>query len=291
MENEGTSGTGIEVENIHDPIPPETPAPGADDKKPTDAPPASEAEAQNSEDVDGKEATPEQREQQRESRRARANARKAADLAASQTEARMLREQIAKLEAQRSPPPADAEPKREDFDSLETYLEARADHRATQAASKVIEKDRTERQARETQARTVDADKRVAQEWEAREKAFRNDAKDYDDVVPLFVESELSDLDLSARRAILESDKGPAILYYLGKNEAEAERIAKLSPARQAAEIGKLEDKITPAKKTTTAPAPVSSVKGRSALNGYSENMNKAEFKAWSKAQGAKWAQ
>jgi hypothetical protein len=59
---------------------------------------------------------------------------------------------------------------------------------------------------------------------------------------------------------------GPEILYHLGQNPAEAKRIAQLSPLSQAKEIGKLEDKLSsnpPAKKTSSAPAPISPVNGK----------------------------
>ncbi|SNT33710.1 hypothetical protein SAMN06265795_12642 [Noviherbaspirillum humi] len=67
--------------------------------------------------------------------------------------------------------------------------------------------------------------------------------------------------------AILESDVGTKIAVHLTANPAEAERIANLSPARQAAEIGKLEAKLsaTPPKKPSNAPAPINPVAGKGA--------------------------
>jgi hypothetical protein len=63
---------------------------------------------------------------------------------------------------------------------------------------------------------------------------------------------------------IQESDMGPDIAYYLGKNTAEADRIARLSPFLQAKELGKLEAKlaatVTPPK-PSAAPAPISPIK------------------------------
>lgn len=65
-------------------------------------------------------------------------------------------------------------------------------------------------------------------------------------------------------KAITESPMGADIAYHLGKNLQEAERISKLSPYAMAAEIGKLELKISnPEKKTTKAPPPVNPVGGR----------------------------
>lgn len=62
---------------------------------------------------------------------------------------------------------------------------------------------------------------------------------------------------------IRESGIGPDIAYYLGSNPQEAHRISGLPPHLQAKEIGKLELRLEtnpPAKKTSTAPAPISPI-------------------------------
>lgn len=72
------------------------------------------------------------------------------------------------------------------------------------------------------------------------------------------------------RDTILESDTPVDLAYHLCKNVKEARRIASLSPARQAAEIGKLEDKLTaapPAKKPSAAPAPIEPVQANGGNN------------------------
>lgn len=263
----------------------ESPAHGADEQKPE---PAAAVEETTAEGEAVKVETDEQKAERRESRRSRARAREAAKLAEAQTEARMLRE---RLDSQTAKPVTEEEPKREAFDSLEDYHRALAKHEARLEARQTIETERKARQEQETKARTSETDRKIADAWSKGEEAFKKEAKDYDEVVAEFVESDLSDLDLSARRAILESDLGQRVLYHLAKNPDEAERIAKLSPTRQVIEIGKLEDKVVPQKKQTSAPAPVSQVKGRSTVVGYSDNMSDADFRAWSKANGARWAQ
>ena len=69
-------------------------------------------------------------------------------------------------------------------------------------------------------------------------------------------------------QSIQASDAGPDVLYYLGSNPKEADRIARLAPILQAKEIGKLEASLAsnpPVKKTSTAPAPIAPVTARSA--------------------------
>jgi hypothetical protein len=66
--------------------------------------------------------------------------------------------------------------------------------------------------------------------------------------------------------AIRAADNGPDVLYYLGSNPKEAERISRLPPAIQAKEIGKIEAKLDndpPVKKSSSAPAPISPVTAR----------------------------
>ena len=103
-ENESISGTGIEIPEVTDPILPQ-PAPGADEQKPkpTEGDDASEVvEAETTEQQEAKKQSKFQR---------RLDRQKSARVAA-ETETRLLREQLAKLEAK---PAAEAsgEPLRE----------------------------------------------------------------------------------------------------------------------------------------------------------------------------------
>ena len=61
-------------------------------------------------------------------------------------------------------------------------------------------------------------------------------------------------------QSIQSSDVGPDLLYWLGTNPKEADRISRLNPILQAKEIGKIEAGLAsnpPVKKTSTAPAPI----------------------------------
>lgn len=285
MTTDVINSTGIDPAVIADPIQP--PVADADEQKSEN--PVPETDEQNS----GSEETPEQKAERKESRRSRARAKDAARLASAETEARLLREQLDRLQAKQ--PQAETEPKREDFDTLEDYHKAIATHTAKEVARQTIETERKARQELEQKTRSENESKRVGESWNEREQAFMKEAKDYTEVLAPFLDArdgEINDLSQAAKDAILESKHGPQILYRLALDDAaEAERIAKLSPTRQVIEIGKLEDVVIPQKKVSSAPAPVSGVKGRSAVQGYSDNMSSAEFKAWSKTNGAKWAQ
>lgn len=90
--------------------------------------------------------------------------------------------------------------------------------------------------------------------------------------------------------ALLDSDVAPQLMAYMSNNPDEVARIAKLSDARQAAELGKLELKLSAAPKTTNAPPPISPVgaKGKAAAN--PSEMSMSEYKEWRAKQGARWA-
>ena len=71
--------------------------------------------------------------------------------------------------------------------------------------------------------------------------------------------------------SILDSDVGPQLAYHLAKHPDVAERLNAMTPVQAAREIGRLEAAVTgpvaaqptpPAKRTTTAPAPINPVRG-----------------------------
>lgn len=83
--------------------------------------------------------------------------------------------------------------------------------------------------------------------------------------------------------AILESDMGPDIAYYLGSNPDEAVRISRLSPQAQYRELGKLEAKLSAPKseKPTSAPPPIEPSGSRAKADKAPHEMSPSEFKAW----------
>ena len=134
-----------------------------------------------------------------------------------------------------------------DFESPEAYAEVLA-----------------ERKAEELLARREDARQQTAildayhdKEEEARAK--------YDDFEQVAYNPSLSISTVMAQ-AIQASDIGPELIYHLGANPKEAERIARLPAVLQAKEIGRLEATMAanpPVRKTSSAPAPIAPVTAR----------------------------
>lgn len=254
----------------------EQPAPLAEEPKaelPEGEQPEGEAKAETPE-------TPEAAEAKKQSKFQRRLERQKTARVAAETEARMLRERVAALEAAQAPKQRDEAPKREDFADDVAYLEARAEHAAKKATAEAREADRTANEGREKQTKQQAVETRIAEDWTKRETTFQATAKDYTDVVEPFVEDDLKHFSDGTKRLIVESEVGPQLLYHLATHPDDAERIADLSPLRQIAELGKLEDRMTkPVKQVSKAPAPINPVSaGRSGGKDISK-MSVAEYR------------
>ena len=182
----------------------------------------------------------------------------------AETREKVLREQYERPAPQQQQQPAQAQPaddgspKREQFSTYEDFIEAKATWRADKAADARTRQILEESEKSKTQRSQQEAQEKQDREFRAHIEAARDAIEDFDDVL----QDSDATLTEAMRAAILESgDKGPFIGYHLAKNPEEAARIAKLSPTRQAAEIVKLEEKVTkPVKAPSKAPAPISTV-------------------------------
>lgn len=169
-------------------------------------------------------------------------------------------------------PQTDAQPKREDFDSLEDYLDAKADWKVEQ---KLRERD-AKAQATERQRETRTQVEQNDRAWQERAAKAGERYADFEDVV--FGNEDL-EISPAMAAAIKVTENGVDIAYHLGKNPAEASRIAKLDPVAQVWELGKLSATLN-TKPVSKAPPPVEPVKaGRSASNDlYDPNLSTEQF-------------
>jgi len=138
-------------------------------------------------------------------------------------------------------------PSQEYFNSPEDYAEALAERKAEDLVAR--------REAAKQQ--TVLLEQYQTKEEEARDK--------YDDFEQVAYNPNLPVTDMMAQ-TIQASDIGPDVIYYLGSNPKEAQRISQMAPYLQAREIGRLEVKLSdnpPTRRTSTAPAPIAPVTAR----------------------------
>jgi len=134
------------------------------------------------------------------------------------------------------------------FESPDAYAEALAEQKAQELIAK-----------REQQKQYSE----VAEVYHEREEEARNK---YDDFEQVAYNPALKITNVMAE-AIQSSEIGPDVVYFLGQNPKDADRISRLSPLMQAKEIGRIEAKLAsePPKptKTSSAPAPISPVTAR----------------------------
>lgn len=159
-------------------------------------------------------------------------------------------------------------PREDQFDDWDAYQAAVIDWRVEQRLAA-----REQSQQRESLLRT----------YEERAAKAKERLPDYDIVV---TDPTLTITPLMAE-VIRESDVGPEVAYHLGTNRSEAQRIAALPPHRQAAELGRLEARLSqapapaPATPRNPPPAPPRTVSGVSAgLTKAPEEMSMAEYVA-----------
>jgi hypothetical protein len=168
------------------------------------------------------------------------NARRAAE-----ARAEALQRQIDELKGTKSGTgPAsegdDKEPKPEDFKTVGEYTRALTKWEVAQARKA----ERAERE-RSTQQQKISE---VQQQFAERVAQAAKEIPDYYEVI------EQADWEVPhhIQAYIVGEERGPQVGYYLSKHREEFDRIAKLSPIRAIAELGKLEDKL----KAKAAPAP-----------------------------------
>lgn len=155
-------------------------------------------------------------------------------------------------------------PQESDFDDWDAFQRALTRYEVKQELAQ-------ERRQREYHGR--------AQTFQERANEARAQYPDFDSVVfdPAVPVTDLM------REVILDSEKGPDLAYFLGTNLSEAQRIAALPPHRQAAELGRLEAKLSAPKQQpstrTPPPPPPKTVSGISAgLNKSPADMSMAEY-------------
>jgi hypothetical protein len=112
--------------------------------------------------------------------------------------------------------------------------------------------------------------------------------KDYNEVVTRPRDQGGPAITVVMAEALLESDMGADIAYYLGKNVKESEKISAMSPVAQAKAIWKLEAKVgkSNAPAQSQAPAPVKPVRGgSSAPTKPVSEMSMSEYAAYRQKQ------
>lgn len=89
---------------------------------------------------------------------------------------------------------------------------------------------------------------------------------------------QLRQMNFPAYQAILESDKGIEVAYYLAKNPLVAHKVALMQPLTAVREIGRIEALFASGKRVSDAPAPISTVGSNQTPGGNPEKMPMDEW-------------
>lgn len=198
-----------------------------------------------------------------------------------------LETRLKELESKANPAPQDTnqEPQPEQFADMYEYAKALAEYTADK---------RLDERDREEKARKAAAEQEGKfKAWADRVNAAKNDLPDFEDMV------QSSDVRISdpVRDAIIESEHGPKILYYLAENNEYAKKLSEMSVVSAVREIGKIEarfERTKPESKSVNvskAPAPISPIRG--AVNTVDANVDAngvfhGTYQQWKAARQAK---
>ena len=203
---------------------------------------------------------------------------KATAKAAAKAERRAYREALETIGRNQQPqvqeqPTADVKPQRQNFSDDESYIDSLTDWKLDQRES-------VGRQQKVQQVQQQYINKAEAIYTDAMKSGF--DRED--------LNAAAESMTTTMKEALIDSDVAPKLLAFMAANPDEITRIASLSPARQAAEIGKLEAKT--ASKTVNvskAPEPITPI-GRSGGSIKSlETASMDDFVAMRKKAGSRW--
>lgn len=197
----------------------------------------------------------------------------------AEARSKMLEERLAHLEARQAPqaaPKDEAEPTIENYDNFDQYVAAKAAY----IAKRQIESTMTEREQREASVRAQAERQKTVESWNKRVDKFTAKMPDFEEVI---TSSEVAMTD-PMQQAIMESDVGPELAYYLANHPDEATDIARMSPIGAIRTLGRIEERLSkPNVKTTNAPAPLSKISSASKVSKDPSAMSQAEFEKWRK--------
>ena len=204
---------------------------------------------------------------------------------AAEAEAQLLKDRLSRLEQnlqqnqQHATPIDNSEPRIDNFDDFDKYVAAKAEW----IASKKINETLQERERRIAEERVSTAHAKAVDSWNKQLEKATAELPDFTEVI------ESSDVPMSdfMRDAIIDSDLGPKVAYWLANNPDEAKKIAFMSPLATVKAIGRIEERLESQakapKKPTGAPAPLKPVGGKASVQKDPGQMSDAEYLEWRK--------
>ena len=185
-------------------------------------------------------------------------------------------------------PKDDDAPDPDNFDTIEEYEDAKRDWEVDRRVAMGVRKALEEDPAAEIEADRQDFNQATAKDGTNRYKDFETVVMR--ETLPL-TQEVLDTLRLSENEDVSPAD----VLYYLGKNEAEAVRISRLNGVQLAREIVKIENTVARTlatsqpkteKTVSDAPEPTSSTDSTVIITKDPNKMTQREYEAWRREGG-----
>lgn len=172
----------------------------------------------------------------------------------------------------------DQEPSIDNFDNFDQYVAAKARWIAKKEVEATLSQHERSRMAESEAAERA----KTAESWNKRVAQATAEMPDFEEVL----EASEAPMTPPMRQAILESDVGPKLAYYLATHADEAKEIAGLSPIGAIRALGRIEERLAKptAKQTTNAPPPVKPVGGSASVKKSPGQMSDAEYAKWRKS-------
>jgi hypothetical protein len=247
-----------------------------------------EAESEATENTEGQEQAPpaSEPEEQVSPSKARRERRKAEAKRLKESEAQAkkdLAETQARLDRVQQVAQESQPPKQEDYPNYDDFLAAKTAHSSMAALDARQKRElelEAERQTQVIQGISQQEIQEMARNWADQSEDARQKYTDFDKVIKAVPGSVFNE---RMARIITASDIGTDVAYHLGTNKEEAARIAQMSDLDAARHIGRLEARLSmPQVKTqTTAPDPVTPVKGKATATKDPDKMTMDEYRAW----------
>lgn len=159
--------------------------------------------------------------------------------------------------------------------SYEQFLQAQSAHVAGTTAQQALQRAMQEAMQRNQQAQQQAAERAAEEAFEKRAEKARAAYADFDEATEWLT----GQVPANVVAYLAQSENAADLLYHMGKNPQELERIKALPPVLQIAEVARLEGKAVPALKQTNAPKPIAPVKPTGAgQGGYRPDMSQEEY-------------
>lgn len=173
--------------------------------------------------------------------------------------------------------PPQQRPSRVNYETEEEYEDALFDWRDSRKEPK-----REPQQPKPQKDELPQVDPDVLTHWQDQMETALDKYDDFEEAMISIPPESMTD---AMTFAIMESDQGGEIAYFLGNNHKEASRIARLSVASQVREIDKLGQTLKP-KQTSKAPPPIKPEKGGDSPAKDPEKMSPEEYRDYRRKQG-----